>query len=340
MLSLALSRNIHSIKLMTDYATTQGISQQSMLKGTGLTEAQLLDANMLVSGHQELQLVRNLVEHLGDRPGLGLVVGARYHFTTFGAFGIALVSSASVREALRFALEYFALTFAFTQFVVREQHGETYVYIEDEGIPAALKRFIIERDVAALLSVQRDLIPDNMFKQLAFSFKADGNPQAYSNFFGIEPQFAAAKSYAILDAFKIDQPLQLANELVLQAAAQQCQQILDQRRSQQKLTCQLQQLLMQAKGHMPSMETIAAQLHMNSRTMRRHLANEGTTFIQIREEVRQLLADHYLALPNTSIEHIADWLGYSESASFISAYKRWKGNTPHAQRLNQKNNLQ
>ncbi|MEL1601098.1 hypothetical protein V2W64_16000, partial [Acinetobacter baumannii] len=30
------------------------------------------------------------------------------------------------------------------------------------------------------------------------------------------------------------------------------------------------------------------------------------------------------------------WLGYAEPASFIHAYKRWHGKTPHAMRLVQK----
>lgn len=331
--SLSLSRNIHSIKLMADFAIEKGVPRAVILKGTALTESQLLDPNLLVSGHQELQLIRNLVEQLGDHAGLGLEVGSRYHFTTFGAFGIALVSSASIREALKFALEYFGLTFAFTQFVLCKQHGETRVIIQDHAIPEALKRFIIERDVAALLSVQRDLIPEQMFSQLAFSFKADAHKQSYIDFFGIEPLFGAEQSFVVLDPVKIDQPLQLANELVLQTAEQQCQQILNQRQSQQTLTNKVQQYLIQARGQMPSMQVVADQLHLNTRTMRRHLAQEGTTFIKIREEIRQLLADHYLTLPHVSIEQIAEWLGYSESSSFISAYKRWRGNTPHAMRL-------
>ncbi|MFH4122275.1 AraC family transcriptional regulator ligand-binding domain-containing protein, partial [Acinetobacter baumannii] len=84
------------------------------------SQQQLLDPNMVVTGHQELQLIHNLVEQLGDRPTLGLEVGTRYHFTTFGPLGMALMSSASIREALDLALTYFTLTFAFTRFDVSD----------------------------------------------------------------------------------------------------------------------------------------------------------------------------------------------------------------------------
>uniref|UniRef100_UPI002AFDFA2E helix-turn-helix transcriptional regulator n=1 Tax=Acinetobacter pittii TaxID=48296 RepID=UPI002AFDFA2E len=86
----------------------------------------------------------------------------------------------------------------------------------------------------------------------------------------------------------------------------------------------------------PSMEIVADRLNLNALTLRRHLALEGMTFIQIREEVRHVLAEQYLALPKASVEQIAEWLGYAEPASFIHDYKRWHGKTPHDMSLVQK----
>jgi AraC-like DNA-binding protein len=34
-----------------------------------------------------------------------------------------------------------------------------------------------------------------------------------------------------------------------------------------------------------------------------------------------------------SIEQIAERLGYAEPTSFINAFKRWRGSTPHSFRL-------
>ncbi|MGK3627098.1 helix-turn-helix transcriptional regulator, partial [Acinetobacter sp. A11] len=156
----------------------------------------------------------------------------------------------------------------------------------------------------------------------------------YQDLFGVMPEFGAAKSFVILDPQKVDQKLLMANELVLHTAEEQCRQILEKRQSQNKFTTLVQQQLMNVRGEMPSMQIVAERLHLNVRTLRRHLALEGMTFIQIREEVRQVLAEQYLALPKASVEQIAEWLGYAEPASFIHAYKRWHGKTPHAMRLN------
>lgn len=326
-------RSIHSVRLMADFAVESGVSYQAILKGTGISQQQLLDPQMVVAGHQELQLIHNLVELFADRPVLGLEVGARYHFTTFGPLGMALMSSASIREALDFALTYFSLTFAFTRFLVSDTDEGTRIEIEDEGIPSSVRQFIVERDSAALITVQRDLVQDNFCQYLAFSFQPKGDVQPYIYLFGILPEFGTAQNFVLLDAHKVNQKLQMANDLVLHTAEEQCRQILDKRQSQKKFTVLVQQQLMRIRGEMPSMEIVADRLHLNARTLRRHLAQEEMTFIQIREEVRQVLAEQYLAVPKASVEQIAEWLGYAEPASFIHAYKRWHGKTPHAMRL-------
>ncbi|MEB6665669.1 AraC family transcriptional regulator [Acinetobacter vivianii] len=332
-------RSIHSVRLMADFAAELGVSHQQILKGTGLEQQQLLDPNTLVTGQQELQLIRNLVEKFGQRPLLGLEIGTRYHFTTFGSLGLALISSANIREALNFALAYFPLSFAFSQFVVSEQTETQSVQIEiviDEGIPKTLWPFIIERDVAALITVQRDLMQDHLCQKVVFSFPLRGEMQPYTALFGVTPEFGGSKNLIVLNAEKIDQKLSMANELVLHAAEEQCRQTLDKRQSQKKYTHQVQQVLMNSKGQIPSMEDVADRLHLNSRTLRRYLSQEQVTFLQIREEVRKILADYYLSLTQTSIEQISEWLGYAEPASFIHAYKRWYGTTPHATRLKNK----
>ncbi|GAA5630149.1 putative HTH-type transcriptional regulator Rv1395 [Acinetobacter calcoaceticus] len=332
-------RSIHSVRLMADFAAELGVNHQQILKGTGLEQQQLLDPNTLVTGQQELQLIRNLVEKFGQRPLLGLEIGTRYHFTTFGSLGLALISSANIREALNFALAYFPLSFAFSQFLVSEQAETQSVQIEivvDEGIPKTLWPFIIERDVAALITVQRDLMQDHLCQKVVFSFPLRGEMQPYTALFGVTPEFGGSKNLIVLNAEKIDQKLSMANELVLHAAEEQCRQTLDKRQSQKKYTHQVQQVLMNSKGQIPSMEDVADRLHLNSRTLRRYLSQEQVTFLQIREEVRKILADYYLSLTQTSIEQISEWLGYAEPASFIHAYKRWYGNTPHANRLKNK----
>jgi AraC-like DNA-binding protein len=70
------------------------------------------------------------------------------------------------------------------------------------------------------------------------------------------------------------------------------------------------------------MATVAQQLGMSERSFKRHLAEEGATFGEILERLRQQLAARYLADNRMSSHQIAWLLGYSEPSAFIHAYKR------------------
>ena len=67
---------------------------------------------------------------------------------------------------------------------------------------------------------------------------------------------------------------------------------------------------------------------MSTRSFTRNLAEEGTTFGEILERLRQQLASRYLAENRMSSQQIAWLLGYSEPGAFIHAFKRWNGTTP------------
>lgn len=326
-------RSTQSMRLMAAFAVEHGIAMSEVLAGTDLQENELIDPAMVVTGQQELRLIRNLVASLPQIPALGLQVGARYHFTTFGVLGFAIVSSSSLRHALDLALQYFHLTFAFTRFQVTDNDTQTTITIDDSDVPEDVRQFIVERDAAALISVQRDFSNEPILLSLNISFPTPINLAAYEDFFGLKPNFNMPSSFAVMDRLHMERPLLLSNDLALHMAEMQCRQLLDSRKTLSDLSAKVRDQLMSTVGHTPVMTSVAAALNMTSRTLRRRLAEEGTTFIQLRDEVRQALAEQYLTLPNQSIDQISEWLGYAEPTSFINAYKRWKGETPHAFRL-------
>jgi AraC-like DNA-binding protein len=73
---------------------------------------------------------------------------------------------------------------------------------------------------------------------------------------------------------------------------------------------------------------IANQLGMSVRSLRRQLAEEGTSFGEILDRVRQRLAHRYLEDKRISLQQAAWLLGYSEIAAFNHAFKRWTGTSP------------
>lgn len=92
-------------------------------------------------------------------------------------------------------------------------------------------------------------------------------------------------------------------------------------------------------GHMEfveiDMESVAHQLNMTVRTLRRKLDDEGTGFQDIKDELRRDSALHLLNQSSLSIQRISQQLGFSETAAFTRSFKKWTGQTPRAFRTGQ-----
>jgi AraC-like DNA-binding protein len=101
-------------------------------------------------------------------------------------------------------------------------------------------------------------------------------------------------------------------------------------------------LLNRAKGEIrrslasgaPQIEQIAQALDLPRWTLQRRLADQGLTFSQAVEQVRQDLSRLYLAQPHIPLADIAQLLGYSEVSAFSRAVKRWAGTSPARLRRN------
>nr|WP_241695988.1 AraC family transcriptional regulator [Solimonas terrae] len=322
---------------MADLAVKHGLTLGAVLAGTDLDARQLGDPEYLVSGEQELQLIRNLVNGLGDPPGLGIEAGQCYHFTAFGVLGFAIISSPTPRAALDVALQYFDLTFAFTRFKVEDHGTQTRVIVDDDGVPDDVRAFLVARDFSCFVTVMRDLFAfEPALGALQFAFAAPSDIGEYARFFRVRPQFSTPHTMAVLDRALFEQRMPLANELALHAAREQCRKLLDGRRARSGLASKVRELLAARAADMPDMDVAARELCLTARTLRRRLLEEETTFAELRDEVRQTLAEEFLGGPRMSIEQIAARLGYAEATSFINAFRRWSGHTPHAFRLSRR----
>lgn len=328
-------RSVTSMRLTAEMAVSQGLALEDCLAGTGVRAAQLTHADHTVTGHQELQLIRNVIARLPDQAALGLRAGANYHFTAYGALGFAIISSRSARSALDVGLQHFNLTFAFVRFVLSDSEQETRVSIEADDVPPEVAPFVVDRAAAALVTNMRDIsgAATLSVRGVQLQARAPQDPSDYERFFGLRPRFSSAQNVVALDRQELERPLAQANEPARQLAIEQCRRLIESRKARSGLAHAVRGRMVTASAQMPSMERVAAELCMTPRTLRRRLLDEHTRFAELRDEVRRALADELLHRQRLSVSQVAERLGYAETASFIGAFKRWHGTTPHAARL-------
>ena len=92
-----------------------------------------------------------------------------------------------------------------------------------------------------------------------------------------------------------------------------------------RIRCILQQFDF---DQMPDLETISQQLHLTPRTLRRKLKDEGYTLRSIKEGLRKDYAIKLLTAGQLNVAEISTRTGFSESAAFCRAFKRWTGQSP------------
>ena len=76
-----------------------------------------------------------------------------------------------------------------------------------------------------------------------------------------------------------------------------------------------------------SLENIAEEFGISTRTVQRNLAVENIKFNQIVKNVQKIMALNYLESKELSIDEIAYLVGYTETSSFYRAFKGWTGKT-------------
>lgn len=83
---------------------------------------------------------------------------------------------------------------------------------------------------------------------------------------------------------------------------------------------------------LPDFEEVALRLKITPQTLRRRLREEGTSYQEIKDNIRRDAAIAYLSRPQLSIMDIAQMMGFSEPSTFHRAFKKWTGLTPGAYR--------
>jgi len=82
----------------------------------------------------------------------------------------------------------------------------------------------------------------------------------------------------------------------------------------------------------PDFETIAQHLNSTPQTLRRRLKEEGSSYQEIKDDIRRDAAIYFLGQRQLNINQIAEKIGFSEPSTFHRAFKKWTGVTPGAYR--------
>ncbi|WP_286150220.1 AraC family transcriptional regulator [Mycobacterium sp. ST-F2] len=316
---------------MVEWATELGLTPQQCLAGTRTTPAAIRVPDAEVTAQQELKAIANIVASLGDRPGLGLQAAARYPVTAFGVWGFAILTSPTVGEAIDVAVRFVQLSYAFCTFEARRHGDDLSIVIDARAVPASIRRFVLERDAAAIPNLCREVLgAEPPPSRIAFALPDPGSAVSfYEEMFGAAPEFGDAETSVTLTADLLNVPLPQASSHTAKLAEQQCRLLLEQREARTGRAGLVRDLLLADPANPPSLAQVADRLSCSTRTLRRQLEAEGTSFRKLLDEVRHHLGTELLQSGMT-VEQVSNRLGYTDVSNFSHAFHRWNGSSPRA----------
>lgn len=322
-------------QVMVNFAAQLGADRDTCLLGTGLTEAALLDSDTLVTRAQEMRLIENLILALPDEPALGFRLGLQYSLSNFGLWGFALRTSRTLREAAHRALRYLPLSTAYCQITPIDDAGGFGVVMDPDTIASHLRQFLLERDMATGFNLLNELsLAGKLEVTLAFRGPPPDYADAIAQACAVTPTYHSAHNAIMVRSDDADRPLPTYDAQLVRMLDDQCR-IRLQRLRTASLGDQVRQHLHGPLGLVASLDEIARALSLSPRSLRRKLDQEGTSFRTLVEDERRQIALQFLRSSEMKLDELAIHLGYTDTASFTRAFRRWMGCSPGEYRQQQ-----
>ncbi|KRB73911.1 hypothetical protein ASE01_18065 [Nocardioides sp. Root190] len=300
-------RQVAGTALLVEAGVDAGLDVDVLLQGSDLGPRDLADHQREVTAAQELRVLRNLRNRAPSVTGGS--VGARYHASTFGPLGFALLSSPTLGHAANLALRFIDLSFTFTIPSATVDSEQVVITVDDRGVPVDVRDFLVQRDLTAIGRVLQEI--------------AGGGLAA-------EHRASTSESPGALrfDSSWLEHPLPQANPHAFALAEAMCRDLVSPRRSRHGIVEHVRIHVAQRLESGSPMPDVAAALGLSERSLRRRLSDAGTSYRTVVDEVRHDVAEDLLAAGTLRVEDVAHRLGYAESTSFGAAYRRWTGHAP------------
>jgi AraC-like DNA-binding protein len=305
-----------------------GLDASLMLERCGLPSNLFDDPLRRIDFQQGARLLSESAEALKS-PELGLLIGQRFDFASFGLLAPLMQSAPTVGAALQSMQRHFH---------VHDRGGVPYVTIRD-GHVAALGytlfssatpgiAMIFDMSLAVAWRMLGGLCgPSWKAAEVLVAHHRPLDPAPYKRLFRAPLQFDAPWSEVRFDAAWLVQPVAGADAAIEKAARQAAERATDadDRRVARRAHAAVQALVM--TGHL-SEQRVASVLTMHERSLRRALRDEGTSLKVIVAEARCEVAEQLLSQTRLPVGDIAQALKYRHAAAFSRAFRTWTGTTP------------
>jgi len=330
--------NSHEIRLLLHYLESeQGVPVRRLLAGTGVSPERLADPARRLTLEQELELYTRIAAVNVD-PLLGIRVGRRLSLSSYGILGYAVMGAATVGEALALLTEFSPLiSWGSRHTLSRESWRGTRCHCLTLSPTAADPRAAaleIESTLASLQGIFDELLGEPA-RFAAVHMQHDNPARGGAEFravFHCEVLSGRRRNAVLIPEHLVQLALPYPQPEYSALFRDMCRQSMAALLEERSLVEAIRGLILAEEGVVPTLEQVAARFSLSARTLRRHLRLIGVSYRGLVDETRYASARRYLSSTGLTVEAIAGQLGYADTRSFRTAFRRWSGTTPAAYR--------
>lgn len=324
----------HEIQQLVKAITEQqGIDVELLLASTGISVEQLQDPSLRLSTEQEGRIYGQVAKYNRD-PYLAIEQGRKLGVNHYGVLGQAMLGASTLREALLLMQKYSSIiSWAMSmQLRFETYNSEDVVSIALQTGTATEKNvaFELENIIASVHTIINQIVlaPVNFTAIQLTTKQYTENLEPYQQLFNCPIEFNADSTKIIINRALLRKRLPYAAPELSELRVQLCQKVLDSYHQQHGLVNAARKFIEDYQQGVPTLKQTAEHFHRSERTLRRQLTELNTSYQQLIDQYRYQQAKQHLENSSYTTEAIAKLLGFSDSRSFRTAFKRYSGKTP------------
>lgn len=309
----------------------QGAAYGELLGALGLDAPDFREPTGRLSFEKYLAALLR-VEGGGRIPGLGLKLGTRKRYGTFGLPGISVLTQCTLGQVNQAAVDGYEFCWGhFLRLQVRIE-GEWAVSRYEASPPSlALCVPLIEQATATGIRLISEAIPGQDWSvcRARFAFPAPIYAHLYRRFLPFPCEFGQPANELWIPAAWMTLPSALAEESVQAFCTARLQGMFEEEFGRSYLERQIRRILRDAApDRLPDQAEVARRLELSERSLRAALSREGASFRAIQNEVTLEHARRLLSDPRLSVKEVAFALGFAQPPSFSRAFLKATGESP------------